>query len=71
MGKPTEGNIKGAQQHAEGQHGQKTLDRLQEINASQSAGTPQREEAEAREGNSPGRLKSEGESRSGGGEGNA
>jgi hypothetical protein len=33
MGKPTEGNIKGAQDHAEGQHGKKTLERLQEINA--------------------------------------
>jgi hypothetical protein len=33
MGKPTEGNIKGAQDHAEGQHGRKTLERLQEINA--------------------------------------
>ena len=33
MAKPTEGNIKGAQQHAEGQHGKKTLERLQEMNA--------------------------------------
>ena len=33
MGKPTDGNIKGAQVHAEGQHGKKTLERLQEMNA--------------------------------------
>jgi hypothetical protein len=33
MSKPTEGNIKGAQEHAEGQHGQKTRERLQELNA--------------------------------------
>jgi hypothetical protein len=33
MAKPTEGNIKGAQEHAEGQHGRKTLERLQELNA--------------------------------------
>lgn len=51
MGKPTEGNIKGAQEHAEGQHGRKTLDRLQEMNATgrdrpdptQPEGTPTRE----------------------------
>jgi hypothetical protein len=50
MGKPTEGNIKGAQDHAEGQHGKKTLERLQEINATgrdkpdptQPEGTPNR-----------------------------
>jgi hypothetical protein len=34
MSKPTEGNIKGAQTHAEGQHGKKSLDKLQEQNAS-------------------------------------
>lgn len=33
MAKPTDGNIKGAQEHAEGQHGKKTRERLQEINA--------------------------------------
>lgn len=33
MGKPTEGNIKGAQAHAEGQHGGKTRERLKELNA--------------------------------------
>lgn len=33
MGKPTDGNIKGAQIHAEGQHGRKTRERLQELNA--------------------------------------
>ena len=51
MGKPTDGNIKGAQEHAEGQHGRKTLDRLQEMNATgrdrldptQPEGTPVRE----------------------------
>lgn len=33
MAKPTDGNIKGAQEHAEGQHGKKTRERLQELNA--------------------------------------
>jgi hypothetical protein len=31
MAKPTEGNQKGAQAHGEGQHGEKTLARMQEI----------------------------------------
>lgn len=51
MSKPTKGNVKGAQQHAEGQHGDKTIARLQEINAtgrddadpSQPEGEPMRE----------------------------
>ena len=33
MGKPTDGNVKGAQQHAEGQHGEKTRQRILEMNA--------------------------------------
>ena len=51
MAKPNEGNIKGAQQHAEGQHGDKTRQRLQELNATgrdnpdptQPEGTPVRQ----------------------------
>jgi len=51
MGKPTDGNIKGAQQHAEGQHGDRTRERLRELNATgrdnadptKPEGTPVRE----------------------------
>jgi hypothetical protein len=37
MGKPTEGNQKGAQNHAEGQHGDRTLERLREITNDEGA----------------------------------
>lgn len=37
MGKPTKGNQKGAQTHAEGQHGDKTLEKLEQINNSDAA----------------------------------
>jgi hypothetical protein len=37
MGKPTQGNQKGAQRHAEGQHGDKTLEALEQINNSDAA----------------------------------
>ena len=37
MGKPTKGNQKGAQTHAEGQHGDKTLEMLEQINNSDEA----------------------------------
>lgn len=51
MAKPNEGNVKGAQEHAEGQHGAKTRERLQELNATgrdapdptRPEGTPVRE----------------------------
>lgn len=37
MGKPTQGNQKGAQQHAEGQHGDRTLEALEQANNSDAA----------------------------------
>jgi hypothetical protein len=47
MGKPTKGNQKGAQAHAEGQHGDRTLNRLREMtnNEGSESETPSQREA--------------------------
>ena len=53
MAKPTKGNQKGAQSHAEGQHGDKTLSRLQDITNDEGR---QRETRSQRAANDPGRT---------------
>jgi hypothetical protein len=53
MAKPTKGNQKGAQTHAEGQHGEKTLSRLQDITNDEGR---QRETRSQRAANDPGRT---------------
>ena len=53
MAKPTKGNQKGAQEHAEGQHGDKTLSRLQDITNDEGR---QRETRSQRAANDPGRT---------------
>ena len=53
MGKPTKGNQKGAQNHAEGQHGEKTLSRLQDITNDEGR---QRETHSQRAANDPNRT---------------
>ena len=53
MGKPTEGNQKGAQAHAEGQQGEKTRRRLQEVLNDSDA---QDETDSQREANDPNRF---------------
>ena len=52
MAKPTKGNQKGAQEHAEGQHGKQTLSRLQDITNDEGQ---QRETRSRRAENDPGR----------------
>ena len=53
MGKPTEGNQKGAQNHAEGQHGDKTFSRLKDINNDEGR---QQSARSQRAANDPGRT---------------
>lgn len=53
MAKPTKGNQKGAQTHAEGQHGEKTLSRLQDTTNDDGQ---QRETRSKRAENDPGRT---------------
>ena len=53
MAKPTKGNQKGAQDHAEGQHGKQTLSRLQDITNDEGR---QRETRSQRAANDPGRT---------------
>lgn len=53
MAKPTKGNQKGAQNHAEGQHGDKTLSRLQDITNNEGQGDGTRSQRAA---NDPGRT---------------
>lgn len=53
MAKPSKGNQKGAQEHAEGQHGKKTLDRLQEMTNDEGE---ERETRSKRAENDPGRT---------------
>ena len=53
MAKPTKGNQKGAQDHAEGQHGKETLSRLQDITNDEGR---QRETRSQRAANDPGRT---------------
>ena len=53
MGKPQEGNQKGAQNHAEGQHGDKTLSRLRDITNDEGQ---QRETRSQRAASDPGRT---------------
>ena len=53
MAKPSKGNQKGAQDHAEGQHGDKTLSRLQDITNDDGR---QRETRSHRAENDPGRV---------------
>ena len=53
MGKPTAGNQKGAQNHAEGQHGDKTSSRLKDINHDEGR---QQGAGSRRAANDPGRT---------------
>ena len=53
MAKPTRGNQKGAQEHGEGLHGKKTLDRLQDITNDEGR---QQETRSQRAANDPGRT---------------
>jgi hypothetical protein len=53
MAKPQSGNQKGAQDHAEGQHGEKTLSRIQDIANDEGQ---QRETRSQRAENDPGRT---------------
>jgi len=54
MGKPTQGNQKGAQNHAEGQHGDATLERLREMNNEHTGDEDRASRRAANDPNRPG-----------------